>query len=199
MIRVGTVAAVLLLALSAACSAPATDTPKAPASLTEVASASLARIDGELKVPGLKAPVEIIRDQQGIPHIYAQNERDLRVVQGYIAASDRYFSIEAGRRLGWGELSSLVGDVALSGDQQSRGQGLAVVAQRILDQLTPEQLDTFDAYAEGVNAYIDAVAAQTAEPPTELTLLRLVIPRSEPVMRHVTGRDLIGWLAAASW
>ncbi len=150
-------------------------------------------------LPTLRREVHVLRTEANIPHIYAQNERDLRVVQGYIAASDRYFSIEAGRRLGWGELSSLVGDVALSGDQQSRGQGLAVVAQRILDQLTPEQLDTFDAYAEGVNAYIDAVAAQTAEPPTELTLLRLVIPRSEPVMRHVTGRDLIGWLAAVTF
>lgn len=150
-------------------------------------------------LPTLRREVHVVRTEANIPHIYAQNERDLRVVQGYIAASDRYFSIEAGRRLGWGELSSLVGDVALSGDQQSRGQGLAVVAQRILDQLTPEQLDTFEAYAEGVNAYIDAVAAQTAPAPTELTLLRLVIPRADPVMRHVTGRDLIGWLAAVTF
>ncbi len=150
-------------------------------------------------LPTLRREVHVVRTEANIPHIYAHNERDLRVVQGYLAAADRYFSIEAGRRLGWGELSSLVGDVALSGDQLSRGQGLAVVAQRILDQLTPEQLDTFEAYAEGINAYIDAVAVQEAEPPTELTLLRLVIPRAEPVMRHVTGRDLIGWLAAVTF
>ncbi|MCA9537072.1 MAG: penicillin acylase family protein [Myxococcales bacterium] len=150
-------------------------------------------------LPTLRREVHVVRTELNIPHIYAQNERDLRVVQGYLAASDRYFSIEAGRRLGWGELSSLVGDVALSGDQLARGQGLAVVAQRILDQLTPAQLDTFEAYAEGVNAYIDAVAEQRAEPPTELALLRLVIPRDQPVMRHVTGRDLIGWLAAVTF
>ena len=150
-------------------------------------------------LPTLRREVHVVRTEANIPHIYAHNERDLRVVQGYLAAADRYFSIEAGRRLGWGELSSLVGDVALSGDQLSRGQGLAVVAQRILDQLTPEQLDTFEAYAEGINAYIDAVAVQEAEPPTELTLLRLVIPRAEPVMRHVPGRDLIGWLAAVTF
>ncbi|MCB9660319.1 MAG: penicillin acylase family protein [Sandaracinaceae bacterium] len=152
-----------------------------------------------LVLPTLRREVHVVRTEANIPHIYAQNERDLRVVQGYLAASDRYFAIEAGRRLGWGELSSLVGDVALSGDQQARGQGLAVVAQRILDQLTPAQLDTFEAYAEGVNAYIDAVAETRAEPPTELTLLRLVLPRGEPIMRHVTGRDLIGWLAAVTF
>jgi penicillin amidase len=150
-------------------------------------------------LPTLRREVHVVRTEANIPHVYAQNERDLRVVQGYLAAADRYFAIEAGRRLGWGELSSLVGDVALSGDQLARGQGLAVVAQRIVDQLTPQQLDTFEAYAEGVNAYIDAVAEMRAEPPTELTLLRLVIPRAEPVMRHVTGRDLVGWLAAVTF
>ena len=67
--RLAVLSLAALAALSAACSAPATDTPKAPASLTDVATASLARIDGDLKVPGLKAPVEIIRDQQGIPHL----------------------------------------------------------------------------------------------------------------------------------
>lgn len=59
------------------CSSPAAPPPSAPASLDDAARGALAQIDGTLKAPGLKAPVEIIRDAAGIPHIYAQNDDDL--------------------------------------------------------------------------------------------------------------------------
>ena len=63
--------------------------PSAPQSLEELARRSLAQIDGELDVPGLEAPVEVIRDEAGIPHIYAQNDDDLFLAQGYVMAQDR--------------------------------------------------------------------------------------------------------------
>ncbi|MEQ1913208.1 MAG: penicillin acylase family protein, partial [Vicinamibacterales bacterium] len=74
---------VVLACFAASCGASAEPTVAAPAaSLDDLARQSLAKIDGELKVPGLKQPVEIIRDQQGIPHIYAQNDDDLFFAQG---------------------------------------------------------------------------------------------------------------------
>ena len=145
-------------------------------------------------LPTLRDEVHVVRTESHIPHIYARNERDLRVVQGYIAAVDRYFAIEAGRRLGWGELSEWIGDAALAADQQARGQGISLVAQRIYDQLTPEHLDLYEAYAEGINAYIDAVERGDLLFPTELRLARSFI-----TLEHVTARDLVGWLAAVTY
>ena len=63
--------------------------PALSQSLEELASRSLAQIDGELEIPGLRDRVEIIRDEWGIPHIYAQNDDDLFFAQGYVMAQDR--------------------------------------------------------------------------------------------------------------
>ena len=62
-----------------------------------------------LRVPGLRAPVEIIRDRSGISHIYAKNEHDLFFAQGYSAARDRLFQLELWRRQATGTVSELLG------------------------------------------------------------------------------------------
>ena len=71
-------ALVLLALLFPARSTPASTAADVPASVDELAKRSLARLDGQVSVPGLKEPVEIIRDQQGIPEIYAKNDDDMR-------------------------------------------------------------------------------------------------------------------------
>jgi acyl-homoserine lactone acylase PvdQ len=81
----------LLTLLISACSTPP---QPPPASLDELAKQSLARIEGELKVPGLKEPVEILRDVNGIPHIYAKNDDDMFFAQGYVMAQDRLWQLE---------------------------------------------------------------------------------------------------------
>ena len=86
-----------LVSFSAAGSETALQGASAPASLDELARQSLATIDGSLKVRGLKQPVEIIRDQQGIPHIYAQNDDDLFFAEGYVMAQDRLWQLEMWR------------------------------------------------------------------------------------------------------
>ena len=57
--------------------------------LKTLARQSLAKIDGELNLPGLKEPVEIIRDKWGVTHIYARNQDDLFFAQGYVVGQDR--------------------------------------------------------------------------------------------------------------
>lgn len=82
----------LLLALAAAACGDASAARSERSSadpLMELARASLARIEGDLRVPGLQQPVEVIRDEWGIPHIYAQNTHDLFFAQGYVTAQDR--------------------------------------------------------------------------------------------------------------
>ena len=71
----------------------------------------------ELKLPELKAPVEVIYDDYAIPHIYAQNEEDLFYAFGYVHAQDRLFQMEILRRLADGRLSELFGEPAIESDK----------------------------------------------------------------------------------
>jgi len=59
--------------------------------LGQKAKAVLAQIEGEISLPGLKEPVEVLRDRWGVPHIYAKNAADLFFAQGFVAAQDRVF------------------------------------------------------------------------------------------------------------
>ncbi|HNG92650.1 MAG TPA: penicillin acylase family protein, partial [Acidobacteriota bacterium] len=61
------------------------------------------------KLPGLMAPVRLVRDQEHIPHIYAQNDHDAYLVMGYIQAQDRFFQMDFNRRQASGTLAELVG------------------------------------------------------------------------------------------
>src|SRR5262249_26443895 len=97
------VAGALLLILLAQGSALSAGSAEAPESLHRKASAVLARLEGEIKVPGLKEPVEVLRDRWGVPHIYAKNSDDLFFAQGFVAAQDRLFQIDLWRRIGVGE------------------------------------------------------------------------------------------------
>ena len=115
---------VALVSFTAAClQSAAQGAPQegpAPASLDELARQSLATIDGSLKVPGLKQPVEIIRDKQGIPHIFAKNDDDLFFAQGYVMAQDRLWQLEMWRRWREGRLAEIFGPKAFDYDARAR-------------------------------------------------------------------------------
>ena len=84
--RIGVIAG-LVLALSGAYRAADQTTP-AP-DLKTLAQQSLSKLDGEISIPGLHQPVEVIRDKWGVPHIYAKSVDDLFFAQGYIMGQDR--------------------------------------------------------------------------------------------------------------
>src|SRR3954467_6290257 len=73
-----------------------------------------------ITLPGLKQPVEIIRDRWGVPHVYAQNADDLFFANGYINARDRLFQIDLWRRTGTGKLAEAVGPSAIPRDRTAR-------------------------------------------------------------------------------
>ena len=110
----------IAFAFAAGCSSPAAPPAASPASLDDVAKGALARIDGTLKAPGLKAPVEILRDAAGIPHIYAQNDDDLFFAQGYVMAQDRLWQLEMWRRWREGRLAEVFGPSAADFDARTR-------------------------------------------------------------------------------
>src|SRR5689334_23795873 len=84
------------------------------------AKAVLAQLDGKLSLPGLKEPVEVLRDRWGIAHIYAKNTDDLFFAQGFVAAQDRLFQVDMWRRLGRGEMAEILGQQALEADKFAR-------------------------------------------------------------------------------
>ncbi len=152
---------------------------------------------GSYVIPELREDVQVLYTEAGIPHIYAANDHDLRVVEGFLVARDRFAQLELYRRYGLGQLSEIFGDVALGIDVSNRSSGRAEVADRILSLLTPEQEEQLDAYAVGVNAYIEEVRARRLPPPTELeVIIPIVAPsfrtRIADFLRPVTRRDLVG-------
>ncbi len=74
-------------------------------------------------MPGLTAPVHVVRVEASIPHIYASTPEDLGRVLGFVTARDRYMIMDLQRRLGDGTLSPLLGEMALASDMESRQQG----------------------------------------------------------------------------
>src|SRR6185369_4349204 len=125
-------------------------------------------VDGRLAVPGLTAPVEIVRVEPGVPHIYAQNAHDLFFSQGYVHAQDRLWQMELNRIVGDGRVSALFGESALELDKIMRVFGVSQAAARDWQVISPDSRALLTAYADGVNAYL---ATHKGRLPVEFTIL----------------------------
>jgi len=110
---------------------------------------------GTEKLDGLQASVEVRTDEHGIPHIFAQNETDLFFAQGYITARERMFQMDMTRLAGRGELSSVLGEIMIDTDKFCKTVGFYRTAEAEYSGLQPGAKSIVDAYARGVNAYID--------------------------------------------
>lgn len=109
-----------------------------------------------LGVAGLKDRVIVRRDGRGIPYIEAGSEADLYLAQGYLTASDRLWQMDLLRRTGRGELSEILGRVTLEQDKVRRTYGFAEISESLVGNLAAPVRAQFEAYAAGVNAYIDS-------------------------------------------
>ena len=117
---------------------------------------ALAQIEGEIEINGLMEPVEVIRDEWGIPHIYAQNDQDLFFAQGYIMAQDRLWQMEMWRRWREGRLAEIFGPAALDYDRRARLMMFrGPFNEDEWDSYHPDAKNLFMAHANGVNAYIE--------------------------------------------
>ncbi len=127
-----------------------------PDSFDELARSTLAQIGGELSIPGLREPVEVLRDEWGIPHIYAQNTDDLFMAQGYIMAQDRLWQMEMWRRWHEGRLAEIFGPAAFDYDLRTRQMMFrGPWDESEWTSYHPEGERIFTAYANGVNAFIE--------------------------------------------
>ena len=111
-----------------------------------------------LSLPELHGPARVLRDVDGMPHIYAQDEHDAIFLQGWVTAQDRLFQIDVIRRQASGTLAELVGagpgNSVLGSDIELQTIGLRRAAKRSLDAMSPEMRAALEAYAKGVNAWV---------------------------------------------
>jgi penicillin amidase len=123
--------------------------------LRSAAKAALPVLDGEMHLTGLTAPVTVQRDAHGVPHIQAATQEDLFVAQGYVTAQDRLWQLDVLRRNSNGELAEILGSSLLAHDKTQRVLRIHVTAQRIYSSLPAADRARLDAYARGVNLFIE--------------------------------------------
>ncbi len=116
----------------------------------------LPQTEGTLRAAGLEAPVEIVRDGFGIPHVWAANERDLWFTLGFLHAQDRLVQLEFTRLIGQGRLAEAIGPRALPLDRFNRVLGLPQEARRAYAIADADTRAQADAYAAGANASLAA-------------------------------------------
>src|SRR5829696_1055835 len=119
-----------------------------------VAPKSFPKVDGEIPLAGLNAPVDVYRDDMGIPHIYATTQHDLFFAQGYVHAQDRFWQMDAWRHIGSGTLSEMFGKGQVETDMFLRTLGWRLTAEREYAGLDADSKAIIDSYTEGVNAYL---------------------------------------------
>lgn len=150
------------------------------------------QVEGEAVAAGLAAPVEVVRDRWGVPHIRAGSESDLFFAQGYVHAQDRLWQMEMNRRVGRGELSEVLGEHVLILDVSMRTLGLRRAAERDWARMDPETRAVLEAYARGVNAFL---ATHRGRLPVEFSLLGIEPRPWQPVDSLVWGKVMCWNLA----
>ena len=152
-------------------------------------------MEGELNLGGLKEPVKIVRDVNGVPHIYAMNMNDLAFGQGVAQAQDRLFQMELNRRLATGRLAELVGKDAVDTDIAIRTFGfhrVAVEDEKLLDEELREWLGS---YLLGINTYIESKVQKL---PVEFSMLRAK-PEPWTLNQLLSFFRIMSWQMSFAW
>jgi penicillin amidase len=144
------------------------------AALREQARGALAQTSGELRIPGLEQPVEVLRDEWGVPHIYAQAQADLFFAQGFVAAQDRLWQLDLWRRQAEGRLAEVLGPAALERDRMARLLRFRGNWDAEWRSYSPDARAITESFVRGINAYIAHIGDRL---PVEFQLLGI---RPEP-------------------
>jgi penicillin amidase len=129
----------------------------------------LPQLDGKAKLPGLQGEVIVERDNWGVPHIRAFSVEDAVEAQGYVVAQDRLWQMDLLRRASRGQLSEILGKSTLKIDKDFRNLNFGRAAERDLQGMGPESRRLLEAYARGVNRFIEQHQDTL---PMEFTLLK---------------------------
>ena len=136
--------------------------------MLDSARTRLAKIEGEIRAPGLDSAVEVRRDRWGVPHIYAKTVHDLFFAQGFVAAQDRLWQIDMWRRIGEGRVAEVLGSQFLERDRFARMLKYRGDMEAEWTSYAPDTKLIATAFVEGLNAYVAQVKDQ---PPIEYDLI----------------------------
>jgi penicillin amidase len=156
---------------------------------------SFPQTGGEVRLQGLDGPVDIYRDPQGIPHIYAGSLHDLFLAQGYVHAQDRFWQMDFWRHIGSGRLSEMFGESQLETDAFLRTLGWRQIAEAEFASYDAESVAILTAYADGVNAYL--AEHQGTALSLEYGILKLLTPEYSP--EPWTPVNSLTWAKAMAW
>lgn len=154
------------------------------------------KTSGTLQISGLSAPVTVVRDDRGVPDIYADTLGDLMRAQGYVHAQDRFFEMDLRRHITAGRLAEMVGEPGVETDRVIRTMGWRRVAEAELPMLEPSTRQALQEYAEGVNAWISDQGE-----PGDMALEYTVLGQQNPDYRveQWSAVDSLAWLKAMAW
>lgn len=156
---------------------------------------SLPQTKGALTLSHLEKPVQVYRDEYGVPHIFAESEADLYRAAGYVTAQDRLWQMDMNRRIAAGRLSEIFGKSALETDRFLRLWGLARISKEMVSAMSPESRLVLEAYTEGVNSFIDSHQNRL---PIEFSLLKYKPEKWKPEDSAAYVR-LMAWRLSFSW
>src|SRR5262245_47331842 len=131
---------------------------------------SLPDANGEIAVAGIDGPVDIVREADAIPHIFASTKHDALFGLGYVHAQDRLWQMEFQRRIGHGRLSEIFGDATVPQDKFLRTVGFGRAARAAWESMPEWAKQQLNAYVAGINTFISTHHG-TSLPP-EFTVLR---------------------------
>lgn len=156
---------------------------------------SFPQLEGALSVDGLTGEVTVHRDGLGIPTIVADTDHDLFLAQGYVHAQDRFWEMDFRRHVTSGRVAELFGASQVGTDAFLRTLGWRDIAEQEVAALEPEVRANYQAYADGVNAYL--ATHDGAEVSLEYAILGL--QNADYEIEPWTPADSVAWLKAMAW
>jgi penicillin G amidase len=167
-------------------------------SMRERGREALSPVEGDVRVPGLREPVEIIRDRWGVPHIYANNLHDLWFAQGYVVTSERLFQLDFTFRLVTGRLAEIVSEMGLGLDRFWRTVGLHRAGHALLADYDEQDLEMVTPFGAGARAWIETMPAK----PVEYHILDLEpeIPEGDDLLAYGAACSaFMAWVLSTNW
>jgi penicillin amidase len=148
-----------------------------------------------ISIKGLNNPVDVFRDEFGVPHVYAQSEEDLYRVVGYLMAQDRLWQMDLVRRISTGRLSEILGPMAIETDKLFRALRIPEKSEILIAKTDPEIFRQIEAFTDGVNQYIDANQKRL---PFEFTVLGYK-PEHWEVIHSYNLVGYMSWMLKKGW
>lgn len=151
--------------------------------------------EGTMTLPALSAEVTVKRDNMGIPYIYAGSLDDAITAQGFIMAQHRLFQMELFRQMSQGRLAEFIGEKGLASDRLIRLLNINALADKQLAILTEQEINFFQRYINGLNAYI---SDYSNEHPLALKLMKKT-PQPWSVKEMITLQYFQVWSSSVNW